>query len=139
IEQKGFEVGGRLAHYRAIRDKESMGMVPLLAMPRPANQAMLAYSAEAAKKARDQGERSLSPLEYESAGNLYKYLNDIPIQDREMPGTDSKFDGRYIGWLKAKSAWVPLGVIRDAPIDELSRAGFPTSKVEAFRAAFKAM
>ena len=30
VEQKGFEVGMKLAHYRAIRDKETLGMVPLL-------------------------------------------------------------------------------------------------------------
>ena len=139
LEQKGFDVGVRLGHYRAIRDKESMGMVPLMVVPRPASQAMLTYSADAAKKAQEVGDRALSPLEYESAGNLYKYLNDIPIQDRAMPGTDPKFDARYTAWLKEKSAWVPLGVIREAPIDDLSKAGYPASKLEAFRKAFKAM
>ena len=139
FEQKGFEVGVKLGRYRAIRDKESLGMVPLLVMPRPANQAMLSYSAEVYKKAVDHGGSGLGPLELESAGNLQKYLTDIPIQDRAMPGTDPKFDARYTAWLKEKSAWVPLGVIREAPLEELSRAGYPTSKVEAFRAAFKAM
>ena len=139
LEEKTFDVGIKLGHYRAIRDKDGTGMVPLLGMPRPANQAMLAYSADAAKKAQEVGERGLAPLEYESAGNLYKYLNDIPIQDRAMPGTDPKFDARYTAWLKEKSAWVPLGVLREAPIDDLAKAGFPTAKVEAFRAAFNGM
>ena len=139
LEDKGYDVGVRLGRYRAVRDKESMGMVPLLVVPRPASQAMLTYSADAAKKVQEVGERGLSPLEYESAGNLFKYLNDIPIQDRAMPGTDPKFDARYTAWLKEKSAWVPLGVIREAPIEDLSKAGYPASKLEAFRLAFKAM
>jgi ABC-type transport system involved in cytochrome c biogenesis permease subunit len=139
LEQKGFEVGVKLGHYRAIRDKEAMGMVPLLVMPRPYNKAMLSYSAESGKKLEEVGRSGLSPLEMESAANLFKYFNDIPIQDRAIPGTDSKFDSRYTLWLKEKSAWVPLGVIRNAPIDDLAKAGYPGSKVEAFRTAFKAM
>ena len=139
LEDKGHDVGVKLGRYRSIRDKESMGMVPLLVMPRPANQAMLSYSAEAYKKAVDNRGSGLGQLELESAGNLQKYFTDIPIQDRAMPGADPKFDARYTAWLKEKSAWVPLGVIREAPLEELSRAGYPTSKVEAFRAAFKAM
>jgi ABC-type transport system involved in cytochrome c biogenesis permease subunit len=139
VEDKAFEVGIKLGHYRSIRDKQGMGMVPLLVMPRPTNQAMLAYSADAAKKVQEVGERGLSPLEYESAGNLYKYLNDIPIQDRAMPGTDPKFDARYTAWLKEKSAWVPLGVLREAPIEDLTKAGYPIAKVEKLREAFKAM
>jgi ABC-type transport system involved in cytochrome c biogenesis permease subunit len=139
LEQKGYEVGAKLAHYRAIRDKESMGLVPLLVMPRPANPAMLAYSAEAVKKYDETRGRGLAPLEMESAFNLLKYLNDIPIQDHAAPGTDPKFDARYTQWLKEKSAWVPLGVIREAPVDDLSKAGFPGSKIEAFRTAYKAM
>ena len=104
LEQKAFDVGIKLGHYRSIRDKQGMGMVPLLVMPRPANQAMLAYSADAMPRrpTEQSGERGLSPLEYESAGNLFKYLNDVPIQDRAMPGTDPKFDSRYTAWLKGK-------------------------------------
>ena len=139
LEEKAFEVGTRLAHYRAIRDREGPGMTSLLIVPRPANEAMLAYSADAAKKARDEGERALSPLEYESAVNLYKYLNDIPIQDRALPGTDPKFDARYTAWLREKSAWVPFAVLLGAPIDDLTKAGYPKAKVEAFRAAFRGM
>jgi ABC-type transport system involved in cytochrome c biogenesis permease subunit len=139
LEDKGFDVGVKLGRYRSIRDKEGMGLVPLLIIPRPASEAMLTYSADAAKKAEEVGERGLSPLEYESAGMLFKYLNDIAIQDRALPGTNSKFDANYSRWLKEKSAWVPLGVIREAPIEDLTRAGFPSTKIEAFRAAFKAM
>ena len=139
VEQKGFDVGVKLAHYRAIRDREPMGLVPLLAMPRPYNKAMLDYSTRAVDKMKEKGERDLGPLEYESVGNLYKYLNDIPGKDRAMPGTNKDFDARYTEWLKEKSAWVPLGVIRQAPVEELASAGYPAEKVEAFRVAFKAM
>jgi len=139
LEQKAFEVGIKLGHYRAIRDKQGMGMVPLLVMPRPTNPAMLAFSSDSYKKAVESRGQGLSTLELESAANLNQYFRDTPIQDQAMPGTDPKFDARYTQWLKEKSAWVPLGVLREAPIEELAKAGYPTAKVEAFRAAFKAM
>jgi ABC-type transport system involved in cytochrome c biogenesis permease subunit len=139
IEQKAFDVGMMLARYRAIRDKETFTAVPLLVTPHPAGRATLNYSAEAYKKAEEQGPRSLAPLELEAANTLHKYLNDIPSKDRAMPGTDPAFDAKYTQWLKEKSAWVPLGVIREVPVEELAKAGFPASKVEAFRVALKAM
>ncbi len=139
VEEKGYEAGIKLGRYRAIRDKDAMGMVPLLVMPRPANPAMLAFTAEAIKKIQDHGDDNLTLLENESAGNLSKYLNDIPGKDRALPGSSPEFDARYAAWLKEKAAWVPLGVLREVPLDELGRAGFPTAKVEAFRSAFKAL
>ncbi len=139
VEQKGFDVGMKLAHYRAIRDKETFSAVPLLVAPHPANPATLAYAAEAYKKAEEKGPRSLAPLELEAANTLHKYLNDIPGKDRALPGESKDFDARYTAWLKEKSGWVPLGVVRDVAIDELTKAGFPPAKVAAFRAALKAM
>jgi len=139
LEEKAVEVVEKLAHYRAIRDREALGMVPLLAMPRPANASMLSYTREAVKKVQSTGEEGLTPLETESLAILSKYLKDIPGKDRNFDGSDPAFDTRYLTWLKDKSAWVPLQVIRGASIDELTRAGFPTAKVEAFRAAFKAV
>ena len=139
VEEKAVELASKLAHYRAIRDREAMGMVPLLAMPRPANDAMLGYAAAAVKKVQQSGEGSLDPLETESLAILMKYLNDIPGNDRALPGAKPEFDARFKAWLKEKSAWVPLQVVRGAAIDELTRAGFPTAKVEAFRAAYKAV
>jgi ABC-type transport system involved in cytochrome c biogenesis permease subunit len=139
IEEKAFDVGVKLGHYRAIRDKEGMDMVPLLVMPRPTNREMLLYSAEALKKAQESGGRDLSPLQLESAVNLNNYFKDISIEDHREPGTDPKFDAKYTAWLKERSAWVPLGVVREAPIDDLAKAGYPTAKVEAFRSAYKAM
>ena len=63
-------------------------MVPLLVMPRPANRAMLGYSAEAYKKAMERRRRA-EPRPARDASRpatSNKYLNDIPIQDRAMPG-----------------------------------------------------
>ena len=139
IEEKALEVAGRLSHYRAIRDKEAMGEVPLLAMPRPANPAMIAYTADAVKKVQEVGEKGLDPLEYETVNMVGKFLSDIPRKDQALPGTNAEFDARYTAWLKEKSAWVPLNVVREASVDELARAGFPKAKVEAFRTAFKAV
>ncbi len=139
LEEKAVEVAMRIGHYRAIRDKEAMGMVPLLAMPRPANAAMIKYTADAVKKVQEVGDKGLDPLELESVNMIAKYLNDIPGKDRSMPGTNPEFDARYMAWLKDKSAWVPIQVIREASVAELTRAGFPTAKVQAYRDAFKAV
>ena len=141
VEEKAVEVAKRLSHYRAIRDREptSRSQVPLLAMPRPANAAMIAYTADAVKKVQEVGEKGLGPLELESVEMISKFLNDIPGKDRSLPGQNAEFDARYTAWLKDKSAWVPVGVIREASVDELTRAGYPTARIEAFRNAFKAV
>jgi len=139
LEQKAFDLGVKLAHYRAIRDKETFSAVPLLVTPHPASAATLSYTAAAYKKAQETDPRSLAPLELEAANTLHKYLNDLPSKDREIPGDSPAFDARYTAWLKEKSAWVPLGVIRDVAVEELARAGYPAAKVEAFRSALKAM
>ena len=139
VEAKAVDLARKLAHYRAIRDRETLGIVPLLAMPRPSNDAMIQYAAAAVKKVRETGETGLGPLESESLSMLMKFLNDIPGKDRSLPGENAEFDKRYKSWLKEKSAWVPLGVVREAEIDELTRAGFPTAKVQAFRDAYQAV
>ena len=141
LEEKAVEVGTRLSHYRAIRDKETTGAsaVPLLAMPRPANPAMITYTADAIKKVKEVGDKGLNPLELESVTMASKYLNDIPRKDQSLPGESPEFDARYTAWLKEKSAWVPTSVLREASVDELTRAGFPKAQVESFRAAYLAV
>ena len=139
LERKGFEVGMRLAKYRAIRDRETFSALPLMAQPHPVNEAYLNYSAESFRKVLKEGQQSLAPMEREAAITLDKYLNDQPRKDRALPGTDKEFDTKFLGWLKEKSAWVPLGLIREVPVEELARAGYPSGKVEAFRAAFTAV
>ena len=139
LERRAVDMAEKLGHYRAIRDREALGMVPILAMPRPANKAMFEYTQAAVRKVRKGDESALTTLESETLAIFAKYLEDIPGKDRNYEGSDPTFEPRYLAWLKAKSAWVPLHVIRGASIDELTRAGFPTEKVEAFRAAFKAV
>ncbi len=139
LEEKAVDLALKIAHYRAIRDREALGIVPLLAMPRPANDAMIQFAAAAIKKVRAGGEAALDPLETETLAMLKKFLQDIPGKERSLPTEDAAFDTRYKQWLKDKSAWVPVQVVRGAAIEELTSAGFPTAKVEAFRTAFKAV
>ncbi len=139
VEEKALDAVKKLSRYRAIRDKDTQGQRPLLAMPRPSNAAMIAYTAATFKKYQEAGDEGLATLERESVEILLKYFDDIPRKDRQLPGTNADFDARYTAWLKAKSAWVPIGVIRDASVEELTRAGYPAAKVEAFRTAFKAV
>ncbi len=137
LESKGAEVGARLQHYQTIRDLQATRALPLLAMPRPHNATALGFTADAIKKAEQSGTRDMPVLELEAVSAIDKYWNDIPGKDRAMPGADAKFDARFAAWLKDKSAWVQLAVLREASIDELAKAGFPAPKVGAFRAAFQ--
>ncbi|WZO99536.1 cytochrome c biogenesis protein CcsA [Isosphaeraceae bacterium EP7] len=137
LESKAVEVGGRLAAYQIIRDRQIRSN-PILIFPRPFNAAALKFTAkayDAGVKNRGQG---LSPLQMEAAESLLKYWNDIQIDDRAVPGTDAKFDARFSDWMKDNSAWVPLKTILDSKPEELVEAGFPGPQVEAFRAAFAA-
>ncbi|MBV8677229.1 MAG: cytochrome c biogenesis protein CcsA [Planctomycetaceae bacterium] len=139
VENRAIEVGRRLVHYQAIRDREIRSVEPMLVMPRPSTPAFLAFSAAALRKGREQGPEALTPLQLEAANSLAKYWNDIPLKDREMPGTDAEFDKRFTGWLKDKAGWIPFKVLLDAKPEELAEAGYPARPIEAFRAAFKAM
>ena len=141
IEEKALEVAMRIAHYRSIRDKAPEGQFALLVMPRPANDAMLAFTAKAVELIRDKGqgrEAGLTPLEGEAAKTLAKYFGDISVKDQAIPGTNAEFDARYKSWVADRSAWLPLNVVRESTVDELTRAGFPGDRIQAFRAAFDA-
>ncbi len=139
IEEKGYEVGTAYARYRALRDREMTRLLPVLLMPRPSNASYITYSGEALKKAQKGSRRDLSLIELETAVILNKYLEDLPSKDWAEPGKDATFDARYAAWLKEKSAWIPMTVMLQAAPEDLAKAGFPVSKVEAFRAAFKTM
>ena len=139
VEKKALEVAGRVFAYRTIRDKLPGGDAALMVMPRPANDAMLAYTARVIEEARERGESSMTPLGTEALETLSKYFADVPKKDQALPGTNPEFDARYKQWVKDRSAWVPLAVVRGASVDELARAGFPTKEVEAFRTAFDAV
>jgi ABC-type transport system involved in cytochrome c biogenesis permease subunit len=137
LEDKAIEVGGRLAAYQILRDRQIRSN-PILIFPRPYNEAALKFTAKAYDAGVKSRGKGLSPLQMEAAESLLKYWNDIQIDDRAMPGTDAKFDARFSAWMKDNSAWVPLKTILDSKPEDLVEAGFPGPKVEAFRAAFKA-
>ena len=141
VEQKAFEVGDAAGPLPGDpRQGDLRRRSPCWSCPDPANPATLAYSAEAYKKAEEQGPRSLGPARARGGQHPPQVPQRHPDQgpgDARRP--TPKFDARYTAWLKEKSAWVPLGVIREVPVEELAKAGFPAAKVEAFRAAFKAM
>jgi ABC-type transport system involved in cytochrome c biogenesis permease subunit len=138
LETKGHELGVRIAHYRAIRDNDPFGVLQLLAAPHPANETFLQFMAETIKKYEEKGPRTLTNLEREAYVTVMKYLEDVPGKDQAMPGTNKEFDARFLSYLRDRSAWIPLGLLREAPIEELAKSGYPASKVEAFRAAFTA-
>lgn len=139
VEKRAYEVGSRLVHYQALRDRSIRSIEPLLVMPRPSNSEYLAFSGAALKKASAQGPQSLTPLELDAANALFTYENDIPGDERATPGTDPKFDKEFASWLKDKSVWVPLRVLLDAKPEELKAAGFPEKQTESFLAAFRAL
>src|SRR4051812_6328235 len=60
VEKRADEVGMRLAHYRAMRDRMGRFIEPLLVMPRPSNPAYLAFCGQAIKKAMEPGADKLT-------------------------------------------------------------------------------
>ncbi|MDR3636685.1 MAG: cytochrome c biogenesis protein CcsA [Isosphaeraceae bacterium] len=138
VERRAIEVGTRLVHYQAIRDREFPSVEPLLIAPRPHNAKYLSFLKALADKARKQGDaRGLSPLELDSLKSLDTYWKDLPDDQRKDPGTDAEFDKEFSLWLRDSSAWVPLRVLLDATPEQLEEAGYPPAQVTAFRAAFK--
>ena len=138
VEKRANEVGTRLVHYQAIRDREMRSVEPMLVMPRPGNTDYLAFLAktyEAAQKTRSVA--GLSPLELDGAKALDTYWNELPPEDRKVPGTDPGFDKPFSAWLRESSAWVPLKVFLSTQPDDLAAAGFSADKVNAFLTAFK--
>jgi ABC-type transport system involved in cytochrome c biogenesis permease subunit len=138
VEKRAIEVGTRLVHYQAIRDREMRSVEPLLIMPRPSNKAYLAFLAktyEKAQKTRDVA--GLAPLELDGAKALDTYWNELPIEDRAVPGTNEEFDKLFVAWLGESSAWIPLKALLDSKPEVLVEAGFPSEKVAAFLIAFK--
>ncbi|MCA1685078.1 MAG: ABC transporter permease, partial [Planctomycetia bacterium] len=138
VEKRAYEVGTRLVHYRAVRDRSMRSVEPLLIMPRPSNKAYLAFlgkTFEKAQKTRDIN--SLSPIELDGAKALDTYWTEFPMDERLVPGTDPKFDGPFSEWLRDSSAWIPLKAMLSTKPTDLAAAGFPVDKVEAFQKAFK--
>ena len=127
VEKRAVEVGSRLVHYQAIRDREiAFGRAD--AGHAPAEQPgvpRLLGRTRSRKAARSRAPRPHAARARRRRTPSTTYWNDIPLDEREMPGTDAKFDERFTAWLRTTSAWVPLKVLLDAKPEELAEAGFP--------------
>lgn len=140
VEKRAYEVGTRLVHYQAIRDREMRSVEPMLILPRPSNTAYLAFLGKTYKKAQEtRSADGLSPLELDGAKALDTYWNELPINERAVPGTSDEFDRPFGDWLRDSSAWVPIKVFLDTKPGDLAEAGYPADKVSAFLRTFKDM
>ncbi len=140
VERRGNEVGTRLVHYQAVRDRAMRSVEPLLILPRPSNKEYLAFLAktyEGAQKTRSV--EGLAPLQLDGAKALDTYWNELPMEERSLPGTDPKFDKPFAAWLHESSAWVPLQVFLDTKPEDLAAAGYSLDKANAFVTSFKAL
>lgn len=137
VEKRGYELGTRLVHYKALRDRTISMVAPLLVMPRPFNPEHLTFLKKVYEKVREKGDEGLTPLEVDSAVALKTFWTELSTEDRKVPSTDPEFDKEFSGWLSTSSVWVPLRVFLDSRPEDLTEAGYPTEKVAAFVAAFK--
>jgi ABC-type transport system involved in cytochrome c biogenesis permease subunit len=155
LEEKAAEVGMRLFHYEAIRDRneKQIPRMDLSVLPRPNSEAYLKFLGAAALK--DDG---FTPLEQDARGILGEFLENLQREDRAIPGqplepqegegpeqfklrkeTQQRLEKNLAQWLHEKADWVPLRIVLDADAAELGRAGFPVDKVQAFRTAYEAL
>jgi ABC-type transport system involved in cytochrome c biogenesis permease subunit len=166
LEKKVAEVAERLAFYEAIRDGNPRGApaLDLNVMPRPVNEAYLQFTSGAyLKQMADDGHgHEGTPLETIAIKTLSDYLRDQQSKDRRLPGAlpaetvaalekespealakareeQQAFNDKYAAWVRNRADWIPLRVLLSAELDELNRAGFPSDRVAAFRAAFTAL
>ena len=84
-------------------------------------------------------EDDFSEMEKNAAFALQAYHADLKARDRKIPGDDADWDAQYAEWLREKSSWLPLRLIREGDVSELDRMGLLESKVVAFRKAFEAV
>ena len=137
VEKRGYELGTRLVHYQAVRDRSIRSVEPLLVMPRPYNTTHLAFLKKVYEKGRKEGIEGLTPLEIDSVMALKTFWQELSTEDRKLPTTDPEFDKEFTGWLRDSSVWVPLRVILEAKPEEIEQSGFPAYKVAGFVTAFK--
>ena len=138
VEKRANEVGTRLVHYQAIRDREVRSVEPMLVMPRPSNKEYLAFLGRTFEKAsKNPRFTGMSDFEMDGVKTLFAYMNELPGEERETPGTNPDFDKPFASWLGESSAWMPLKVVLDTKSADLAAAGFPLDKVTAFQTAFK--
>jgi ABC-type transport system involved in cytochrome c biogenesis permease subunit len=155
LEEKAAEVGMRLFHYEAIRDRneKQIPRMDLSVLPRPDSETYLKFLGAAALK-----EDGFTPLEQDARNILGEFLENLQREDRAIPGqpvepqegegpeqlknrreTQQRLEKNLAQWLHEKADWVPLRIVLEADAAELGRAGFPVDKVQAFRAAYEAL
>ena len=142
LEKKVREVGVRLFHYEAARDRnpKQVDALDLLVMPRPASRAYIAYLGEVFEKARDRAKfAEMSPLGRDAVRFLGGYLNERQAKDRAQPGSDAEFDRLLTEYLRDKAPWLPMRLVLTADAAELARAGFDPAKLAAYRGAVQAL
>ncbi|MFM1801728.1 MAG: hypothetical protein RJA81_1080, partial [Planctomycetota bacterium] len=138
LENRAYEVGGRFAHYKAIRDRSGLGRTPIYTvMPRPVSDAYLKFTADGLKMAIEGQEASLSPLQRDAVEALDRYFEDIPKSDRALPGSNPDFDRKYKVWLAERSPWIPLFTLIESDDKELASAGFDAAIASKMRDAFR--
>ena len=140
LEKKVREVGVRLFHYEAARDRnpKQVDALDLLVMPRPASTAYIAYLGEVFSKARDRQQfAELSPLGRDAVRFLGTYLSDRQKKDQAQPGTDPEFDRLLTEYLLEKAPWLPMRLLLTAEATELAHAGFDASKLASYRVALQ--
>ena len=99
VEKRAIEVGTRLVHYQAIRDREVRSVEPLLVMPRPSNARLprLRRPRPSRRRARTGDLEGLTPARARRAPRRSTtYWNDIPLDDRDdtrarTPSSTSEF------------------------------------------------
>jgi hypothetical protein len=148
VEKKAKEVGDRLLHYQLIRGDADVQFLPAVDqyIPRPSNPAYVAYSGAVYKKiteALDRGDRAaldaMNPVEQDAANTISRYFKDLQVDDRKPPGTDAAFDAGFVSWLREGTDWASVKLITEADSEELVKAGYPSERLEAFRAAYRAL
>lgn len=145
LEKKGLEAFEKLHAYQALRDgnPQEAPAFDLFVIPRPLSPAYLKFTSEAIKKLddpkRSAGEGRITHLEEDALTTLKTYSEDLKSTARHRPGTDAGFDENYTEWLREKSAWVPLRILKESDAAELSRAGFDAAKVEALTSSYAAV
>lgn len=139
-ERRGYEVGTRLVHFGALRDRKMRSPEPLRVMPRPHNAAYMTFLKKTYDKAqKTQSVEGLTSLEVDGASALDKYWNELPTSEREVPGTNPEFDKGFAAWLQGSSSWVPFKALTEAKAEGLAEAGYPLDKASAFFQTLKAL
>lgn len=140
LENRAYEVGGRLAHYKAIRDRTGIGSNPVYAaIPRPGSETYVKFAGDSLKKAIEGSDTALSPLQKDTLAATESYFENVPNSDRALPGTKPEFDRKFSNWLSGRSPWIPLFTLIESDEAELVAAGFPSDKAVAVRDTFRTL